>query len=382
MKTETFNLSWFPKSQKSRHLPLLAMGAESAGGCAFFDGKKIIFLKNFGDLLVLKNYERFKKEILKILRSKKPKTILGDLHPFYKPTLLGKEIANKLKIDFFPIQHHLAHIFASLGEDIIKKRKILKKNFIGVACDGTGYGLDGKIWGGEVFKFEYIKSCFKPIRIGHLENQILIGGDAAVKEPARVAISILSKFLKKKLIYKFVKKFYTPNQFELIWNQLNQNFNCQETSSTGRVLDAVSVILGFCKNKREFKHQPTLLLEKHSLSGFYKISPSVVFDKKEKNYILLTTSLFKYLISNLHKQKREKLATISQCYIAEGFRKIAFKFKKEAKNFYLSGGLSYNKIISSYLSQKGFFLTNTISRGDEGISIGQIFYFLLTNSGN
>ena len=152
----------------------------------------------------------------------------------------------------------MAHVFSFVGDKIIQnsvptgrqaKFKI-QNSFFGIACDGTGYGFDGKIWGGEVFRnFNFQFSIFNKIpnskiqieRAGHLENQILVGGDLAVREPARMLISILSKFADKKDVYNFVKKYYSRNQFEVLYNQLQGRFNCQETSSTARVLDAVAV---------------------------------------------------------------------------------------------------------------------------------------------
>lgn len=174
--------------------------------------------------------------------------------------------------EFFQAQHHLAHIFSVIGEKIIEEPQLKIKDCFGLASDGTGYGLDGKIWGGEIFKISFLASKQKPKikiqRVGHLENQTLIGGDLTIREPARMLISILSRFKIKNqeeikdFIYKFIKKYYSRNQFKLLFNQLQQNFNCQETSSTARILDAVSVLLGFAKNQRNYKHEPIDLLEK------------------------------------------------------------------------------------------------------------------------
>lgn len=360
---------------------VLALGPESAGNFSLFYQGKIYFSQDFGDLLEEGNFEKFKKSVLIFLKRNKirPGIILTDLHPLYKTTLFGEELAKRFKAKQISIQHHLAHIFSAFGDEIIDNPKSqTKKTIIGISCDGTGYGLDGKIWGGEIFR------CFlsnsKCQRIGHLENQVLIGGDMTIREPARMLISILSKFLNKEGIYRFIKRYYNSNQFELLYNLLKENFNCQETSSTGRILDAVSVLLGFAKNQRKYKHEPIDLLEKNSTLP-YKIEPKIIYQKNEKAHILLTTPLFEYLIKNLNKDKR-KLAATSQIYLAKGLYQIIKKIQNfKLKNSYFAGGIAKNKIISHYLKSKSIYLSKKIPAGDGGISFGQIFYWLLKNQG-
>jgi len=364
-------------------ISILSLGAESAGNFSVFKNGKIYLSNDYGDLLDDKNFQKFKIDVLNYLKENKikPKIILTDLHPLYRTTIWGKELAKKIKAEHIQIQHHLAHIFSVIGEKIMKidskfKIKNLKlSNAIGIALDGTGYGLDGKIWGGEIFSFQFSSFNFQVSRIGHLENQVMIGGDLTVKEPARMLISILSKFLDKEKVYQFVKRYYQKNQFELLYNQLQQNFNCQKTSSTGRVLDAVSLLLGFCNNKRNYKHEPTLLLEKNSTKPYPDIKPII---KKDE---LLTTPLFEYLIKNLHKDKG-RLAATAQFYIARGLYKIISNFQFPISNCYFAGGLANNKIISSYLESKGAYANKKIPRGDASISFGQIIYYISTNSRN
>ncbi len=356
---------------------ILALGPESAGNFSVYKNGKTYFSEDFGDLLDDKNFQKFKKAVLQHLKKNKIKLdiILTDLHPLYKTTAWGGELAEKFKAKHVNIQHHLAHIFSAVGERIMPDTKCkIPNTIIGIACDGTGYGSDGKIWGGEIFKFKIQNSKFKIERIGHLENQIMIGGDLAVKEPARMLISILDKFLEKDDVCKFVKKYYSRNQFELLYNQLQQNFNCQETSSTGRILDAVSILLGFAENKRNYKHEPIDLLEKNSAKPYKNLELRI------RNQELSTTHLFQYLTKNLNKDKN-CLAATAQLYLAEGLYKICQRPKFKGQ-IYLGGGIANNKIISSYLKSKGAITNKKIPRGDAGLSFGQIIYYLLTNSGN
>ena len=375
-----------------KNIIVLALGAESAGNFLVYKNGKVFFSEDFGDLLKEANWEKYQISVLAYLKASgiKPEIVLTDFHPLYKTTIWGKELASKYHAKFIPIQHHHAHIFSAIGDKLLNStnhklptcRTGRQATSYGIAMDGTGYGTDEKIWGGEVFKIKKQEIS----RIGHLENQVMLGGDLAVREPARMLIGVLSKMLSNKEIYPFVKKYYTQNQFELLYNQLSQNFNCQETSSTGRILDAVSLLLGFCNNERKYKHEPIDLLEKNSTVPYSDLKPEIIFDKKEKIYILLTTPLFEYLIKNITRDKK-KLSATAQLYIAKGLHEITSK-KQEARNlptgqtdkkqeFFISGGLANNKIISSFLESKGAYANKKIPRGDAGLSFGQIIYYLL-----
>ncbi|MFA6159658.1 MAG: hypothetical protein WC678_01020 [Parcubacteria group bacterium] len=404
-----------------RNVSILALGAESAGNFSVFRDGRIFSSDDFGDLLEEANWIKYQASVLKYLKDNKikPQIILTDLHPLYKTTLWGEELAKKSSAKFVQVQHHHAHIFSAVGDKILHNTSyLLPPTFYCIAMDGTGFGVDEKIWGGEAFKVESRKNKVASVkRIGHLENQVMVSGDLAVREPARMLIGVLSKLLSNKEIYPFIKKYYTKNEFELIYNQLQQNFNCLETSSTGRVLDAISLLLGFCGNVRKYKHEPIDKLEKNSDTPYSDLKPKIIFDKKEKKYILLTTPLFKYLIKNINKDKK-RLATTAQIYIAEGLYEIIklkcynnagsivpiepqssdkLKFKNSNKilpeikglgkmpepayaqydNIFISGGIANNKIISNYFISKGAYASKIIPRGDAGLSFGQIVYYLL-----
>ena len=254
----------------------------------------------------------------------------------------------------------------------------------------------------------------------------MIGGDLAVKEPARMLIAILDRIwnlefrilninknnnlktikLKKDFIYKYVKKYYTRNEFEALYSQLQQGFNCQITTSVGRVLDAVSLLLGFADNKRDFKHEATKLLEKNSTKPYANyelkimnneyLNPKSQFSNPNQipnlayrqagpklpitNYQLPITILFQYLLKNINKDKM-RLAATAQEYIAKGFYEMARKENKLNTKYcildtYFAGGMANNKIMSSYLEKKGVYVSKKIPRGDEGIAFGQIVYFI------
>lgn len=348
---------------------ILALGAESDGNFSFYSKGKVFLNEGYSDLLDEENLKKFQEAVQDFMkRNGKPDIVISDLHPLFHTTLWGKGLAGKFGVEFVQVQHHMAHIFSSVG-DYVLQGNVLPKEFLGIACDGTGYGMDEKIWGGEVFEFS--KGNTK--RIGYLENQILIGGELAIHEPARMLISILGKFLEKDEIYGFVKAYYNQNEFELLWNQWKEGFNCLETSSTGRVLDAVSVLLGFSGNERIYKHAPIESLEKNS-SEPYDIEP--IIKETSGIYELQTSLLFEYLVQNLDKDKK-RLAATAQMYLAKGLWKICQK-SEDKKLIFFAGGIANNKIVSEYLTKKGVIVSKEIPRGDAGISFGQLMYYLMS----
>lgn len=352
------------ESTIKKNLSLLALGAESSGNFSIYRNGSIYVSDNFGDLLSQENFNRFEQAVSNYIKKNglKPKAIITDLHPLYKTTIWGQFLAKKMDARHIQVQHHLSHIFSASEENENHE------SFVGIACDGTGYGLDDKIWGSEVFEVILENKKIKNIeRIGHLENQVLIGNDLAVKEPARMLVSILIRFLDKHDAYQFVKKYYNKNQFEALINQKQQMFNCEESSSTGRVLDAASLLLGFCKNTRGYKHEPVDLLESNSTLPYNDL------EIKISDSCLSTTHLFKYLVENINKDK-SRLAATAQLYLSKGLYEIASK--KANNNIYFSGGMANNKIMSNYLDSKGVKTNKMVPRGDAGISLGQISYYL------
>jgi hydrogenase maturation factor HypF (carbamoyltransferase family) len=203
-----------------------------------------------------------------------------------------------------------------------------------------------------------------------------------------------SKLTTYKDIYKFIEKYYSRNEFELLYSQLQQGFNCVETSSAGRVLDAVAVLLGFAGNQRKYKHEAAALLAENSTEPYLDIEPRLL--RVENNlisnaqytthndliYVLDTTCLFEYLVKNLEKDKG-RLAATAQKYIADGLVEIIQKKLRvtscEHHDVFVAGGIVNNKIISDIFEGKGFYLSKKIPRGDAGLSFGQVIYYLMNS---
>ena len=362
---------------------ILAVGTEMKNVFAFKKGNQITLSPHLGNMEGLENFENFKITLDRFLKltQANPQMILCDANPEFQISAFAKMYAEEKNIKCIPVQHHLAHVFSvALEHDLT--------NFCGIAADGTGYGEDGKVWGGEVFRNNK--------RVGHLEYQKLVGGDAANKEPIRFLVGILEKFMDLEKIPDLLRSnplnppfqgdLFRDKSIKVFYQQAQQNFNCIETSSCGRVLDAAAILLGF-GDKNHYEGYLAEMLEAGVQKGDHKnpLNPPYqgdllfdpVIEKQGDQYILMTTPLFEFLVKNLDINPREKLAYLVLKYLALGLYEIYEKSSGEKKmDLVFSGGCVYSSVMSKILISKGVKLNKNVPAGDGGISVGQIGYFL------
>jgi len=230
---------------------------------------------------------------IRLTRSK-PRIIACDLHPNYNSTIFAQELAKKYHAKLRQIQHHKAHVASVAAEYNLT-------DYIGIAMDGLGYGEDGGLWGGEVFS---VQNSTRFTRVGHLEEQPQLGGDSATIYPKKMLYGILSKLLNEKELLSL--RLFNKNESKIYLTMLQKNLNIQRTTSTGRILDAVSAFLGFCE-ERTYDGRPAMLLESRATTPL-EFEP--IFSKVNGQTILMTTPLFDFLLRN--KEKKEKLAATAQ----------------------------------------------------------------------
>ena len=339
---------------------ILAVGAELNNTVSLLkDGKVCVF--SIGDLTDYDNLKSFQKLFLDLVDEHKPELIVRDIHPMYNNSVFAEEQGKALGIPVVAVQHHLAHVYSvALEHDLT--------DFIGIAADGTGYGQDGKSWGGEVF--------LNNKRVGSLEEHYLIGGDSATVRPAKFLYAILSKFMRKKEIDRIIQPHFSKKAYTLLRSQLEQKYNCPLTTSTGRVLDAVSVLLGVC-SERTFEGEPAIRLDEFSQGEKpYELEPVI---EHTDRLILRTTPLIKYLINQLNQDKK-RLGATAQVYLARGLLEIAKRGGKDLPVVF-AGGCAFNSFMKAEMGRKGVLMNKKVSCGDAGISIGQVGY-VLANPGN
>jgi hydrogenase maturation protein HypF len=229
---------------------VLAFGGELKNTFCLTKGRYAILSQHIGDL---ENYEtmQFFEETLARLQHLfrvSPRAVAYDLHPGYWSTRLALASPIQRK---FAVQHHHAHIASCMAENH------LDGQVIGVAFDGTGFGTDGKIWGGEIL----VASLAEFTRRAHLRYVPLPGGDAAVRQPWRMALSYLRDAFGAQIpadLARFAG--VTPKQIELVDTMLARQIQTVETSSCGRLFDAVAAILGIA-SEVTFEGQAAIALE-------------------------------------------------------------------------------------------------------------------------
>ena len=324
--------------------PVLALGGDSMNTfCLAKDGKAVLS-QHIGSLSNPKTFLRYKNEVESFMKlyNFQPEIISCDMHPDYNSTAFAKELAKRFYAKLVPVQHHIAHAESCASEHGLS-------GYAAIVSDGSGHGLDGAVWGGEVI--------VNGKREGHLEEHVMPGSESAVRYPKKMLFGIMNKFLSAQEISKVAR--IAPDECIVLEKQVAENFNCIRTTSTGRIFDAASALLGFC-DKRTYDGRPAMLLEANS-------TKPLDFSVKTKGNVLLTTPLFEYLVENIDGDKSRLAATVQQ-YVAGGMYKLAAQYKKP---IVFSGGCAYNRIMAEYLVSKGVYLNENVPAGDGGLSFGQ-----------
>lgn len=336
----------------------IAVGAEMNNIICATKNNKCYLSQYIGDSSKYDTYQFLKETVQTFihLTRLKPEIIACDFHPTYNSSLFAKELATKFKAHLIQIQHHKAHVASVAAEHGIT-------DYIGIAMDGLGYGEAGELWGGEVFRVRQGR-MFE--RVGHLEEQPQLGGDSAAIYPKKMLFGILSKILNEKELLKL--RLFDEKESRIYLRLLQNDLFLKHTTSSGRILDAVSTLLGFC-DKRTYDGRPALILESMATTP---LDFEPVFSKESGKTILLTTPLFEYILKN--KNEKGKLAATAQMYLAKGLLMIAKKSLKNNKiPVVFSGGVAYNKMISGYMLKNGVLVNKELPAGDGCICYGQTY---------
>ncbi len=385
--------------------PILACGADLKGAFALASGREAFLVDGFGDLGDLGNFTKYERAVKKHRKSLgiKPRVIACDLHPDYASTRFAESLDACLRV-----QHHEAHIAAAIVDSDIEGA------VIGVAFDGTGYGTDGNIWGGEFFVGS-IAGGFR--RAAHLEYVPMPGGEKAIKEPRRMAVSYLyCAYCHSRESGNLDAHFHrhdssgrgglnlpysgvTKSDLRVILAMIDKKINSPLTSGAGRLFDAAgSLILGkpfasreaelpmrleelavgcFCSCHSRESGNLDACLHGHDINGSYK------FDTRSENgnLIIDTPMIIKAVAKDVSK-KIDK-AVISRKFhntmadvIVKTVLRLSKKFK--IKQACLAGGVFQNNYLTSMavedLSSAGIkvFTCRDVSVNDSGIPIGQI----------
>jgi hydrogenase maturation protein HypF len=245
---------------------ILAVGGHLKNTVALYINRQLFVSQYIGDLDSVPAGDRFRSTIQELcsLYNVTPTIVVHDLHPDYYSTQFAQTLATKdaPQPRLISVQHHYAHVLSCLADNQ------WRSPVLGIAWDGTGYGLDGTIWGGE-FLWLPAESGF--IRAAHLRTFPLPGGEQAIKEPRRCAVGLLYECLGEAVVdsarrtrpdrldLDLVRSFL-PSELSILKTMLQRGLNTPRTSSVGRLFDAIASLLGLCQ-KSSFEGQAAMQLE-------------------------------------------------------------------------------------------------------------------------
>jgi hydrogenase maturation protein HypF len=302
-----------------------------------------------------------------------PQAVVHDLHPGYLSTTWAKQWAADRNLPTIAVQHHHAHIAACMAEHAIDGP------VIGLSLDGTGYGTDGHIWGGEVLIADFNRSE----RFAHLDYVALPGGDAAVREPWRMAYAhLLAAGFSEDEAREFVGA--TTQQARLLSRMIERNVNAPLTSSLGRLFDAVAAVI-LDRRQVDYEAQAAIELEgiavdePDDITGYELALTDADWSKREPMRIT-ASPLWRELVADLRDGvSKPRIGARFHAGIANAFLRAATAARAATgiRTVAMSGGVMHNRrltrLLRRELESEGFQVIahRRVSPGDGGLSYGQ-----------
>ena len=344
---------------------IMAMGGHLKSTIGFLPNDYMYLSQYLGNLDHYDVYDRFTKTAQGFIEifEQKPDTILIDSHPAYNSTQHGIELGKKLKAEVVKVQHHKAHFASVLGEHELFDSD---EPILGVIWDGTGYGDDRQIWGGEFFSYQ----SKKMERVSHFEYFDWLAGDKMAKEPRLSFFSLADKSMKTELSNKF-------NDRELAIYLSIKKKNELKTSSVGRLFDAVASLLNIC-DQNSYEGEAAILLE-NSIRDF-DLEKCTAYATLTETGKLPTQLLFLNLYSDLKNGEDREIIVANFLYtLASLVYQVADNHGIKAIAF--SGGVFQNTVLVDMLIEMAknhyiLYFNRNLSPNDENISFGQINHYL------
>jgi hydrogenase maturation protein HypF len=370
---------------------ILAVGAHLKNTVALSVDRQVFISQHIGDLETAEAMAAFERVIADFLRlyEATPVAIAHDLHPDYLSTRWAREreLVTHLQIPLVAVQHHHAHLAACLAENGVDGPAL------GVTWDGTGYGTDGTVWGGEFL----LGDAAEFTRVAHLRPFRLPGADAAIKEPRRVALALLWELYGDAVLDRgdlAPVKAIPPSERRLLTRMLERGLNAPVTTSVGRLFDAVAALLDL-QQQVTFEGQAAMALEFVADAGVEDAYPLPITSRNNLQqatgagmgqqpsvlslapFVLDWQPLVEAVLEDL--QQGIKASTIAgRFHNALVDAVLAVSQVAGEPIVVLSGGCFQNRLLTEgaarRLSQAGFsvLLHRQVPPNDGGISLGQI----------
>jgi hydrogenase maturation protein HypF len=346
--------------------PILAVGADLKNAVTLVVDGQAFVSQHIGDLSHYESFSAFRETIQDLLAmyeiDSRELLVVHDAHPQYFSTGYAAELP---AADRFGVQHHRAHIASVLAE-----RGAWDQRVLGVSFDGTGYGDDGSIWGGEIFAGS-VRKGFR--RVAHLREAMLPGGDAAAVNPVQAAAGFLGQLSGLPSIQ--AAPFSFPPRYQEAAALMGARVRCFPTTSMGRLFDTAAALLGFTR-EITFEGQAAMWLERLASSASTNDAYPFPFDGAELDFRPLLENI---ILDRMKNRDTSEIARAFQRGVAEGVRSALATLcaMQGIDTVVLSGGVFQNELLLHDLKQLleadhlQVWTNHAVPANDGGISLGQ-----------
>ncbi len=343
--------------------PVLGVGAHLKNTVALAIGRQVFISQHIGDLETAPAVAAFHRVIADFERMYEtdPEVVAADAHPDYVSTAFARSSKRRV----ISVQHHAAHIYSCMAENAIEPPAL------GIAWDGTGYGLDGTVWGGEFLRMT--ARGFE--RFSHLRTFGLPGGEAAVKEPRRSGLGLLYEIFGPSALRRNelpTLAAFSTDELAILSVMLRKKINVPATSSAGRLFDAVASLIGL-RQKTSFEGQAAMEME-FALSD---VDAGRVYPIPHRDGVVDWEPMIREIIGDLSRG-------VSAAEVAAAFHNtlveimVGVSLQSRERRVVLSGGCFQNKYLTERavrrLREEGMlpYWHQRVPANDGGIALGQI----------
>ncbi|MEN6413903.1 MAG: carbamoyltransferase HypF [Veillonellales bacterium] len=345
---------------------VLAVGGELKNTFCLTRGRQAFLSAHIGDLENLATYQSYCQSIAHYqkLFDIRPEMVAYDLHPDY----LATKYALSLELPGIGVQHHHAHIVSVLAEYGINEP------VIGVALDGTGYGTDGNLWGGEFL----LADCRQFVRLGHCRYLHLPGGEKAIREPWRLAVWLLYELYGKEFVrWQLPLAGRLPTGWELLVSATAQGINAPLSSGVGRLFDAAAALLGL-RSVIHYEGQAAVELEQAAERQAGTVLPYDIQEGQPK--ILDFRPVFAAMVEKLRQGKSSgELAAAFHTTLAAAVVDMVGRISRDTgiRRVALSGGVWQNMTLLNQVirmlqqNKLMVYIHRQVPSNDGGLALGQ-----------
>jgi hydrogenase maturation protein HypF len=359
-----------PKSMKlpfNSERKILAVGANQKNSIALVFDDTLILSPYIGDLNSLEAFEYFERTLdsFKRFYDFEADIIVCDKHPEYMTSKWAKQLKiDHPKLECIELQHHYAHLLSGMAEFQLESR------VLGFAFDGTGYGDDGTIWGGEVMIADN-QHCQRIVTIAPFR---LLGGEKAIKEPRRSALALLFEVYtldELDTVKSSTLEQFTKAEITMLYHAWEKGINAPLCSSMGRLFDAVASLADIV-HVSSFEGESGLLMEQYVDDSIKEVFPFSI-----KDGVIDLEAMIRAMIET--KDKKEIISTFFNTLVEMIFHIAA---DHPTLPLLFSGGVFQNKVLVEKISRRcnseniSYYFQNEISINDGGIALGQAWYAL------